>query len=546
MSCRKDPSPPSSGSGASAPCDSSVQSCPLQCPPDFILTAPPCRIIKANGGSVRMSVSELPGFPAGTYAWTTASTRIRLVNPNSSTVTVEGLATPSASRDAETITVTRTATGCPPIVKTVNVTVAAVDKIAVKVKATPALTARAGAVAPADHDFDCAETAEAFPAAKSLVLIRGDMQEVELQATVRPADAPMWWDVRRASDDHASLGGATDLPTLTVDGADHSKAKLRLDNKGAFFVRVFTDCDGSHNFDPGSAFRLLPTVLVDVTLHADNTVASAGSFAASVAGGNVRINTGSFNIANVRSGVDTAAIYMNAAVDVKSGGPDGRRLLDCVFAGWINNLRSTIRSGQYAGAHVSQLVLATNRAAATGAGNTFNPGDPAPVPPTMPVLDSGRSPHGIGGETATLTQSRALNADKVNQAVGQRWRVEAVDSPGGGQGLGHPNFPGALNRVHHEDNFTAFLGFWTNRGKTAGATADPSNRVYAAIRTYQWRVLGEWTVGAAPGFALTVATAPSVTTSAVSTISPAREAHRANCEVRAPNIFDLLAVDARM
>jgi hypothetical protein len=39
----------------------------------------------------------------------------------------------------------------------------AIDKIAVKVKATPALTARPGATAPADHDFECTETAEAFP-----------------------------------------------------------------------------------------------------------------------------------------------------------------------------------------------------------------------------------------------------------------------------------------------------------------------------------------------------------------------------------------------
>jgi hypothetical protein len=41
-------------------------------------------------------------------------------------VTVEGLATPSPSRNAETITVTRTSPGCDPIVKTVNVTVAKV------------------------------------------------------------------------------------------------------------------------------------------------------------------------------------------------------------------------------------------------------------------------------------------------------------------------------------------------------------------------------------------------------------------------------------
>lgn len=99
--------------------------CPATCPADFVLDAP-CKIIKANGGTVQMSASELPGAPAGTYRWTTTSSKITLLNPDSSTVTVKGLADPSASRDAETITVTRTADGCPAITKTVNVTVAKV------------------------------------------------------------------------------------------------------------------------------------------------------------------------------------------------------------------------------------------------------------------------------------------------------------------------------------------------------------------------------------------------------------------------------------
>lgn len=95
------------------------------CPTDFQLDAP-CKIIKADGGTVQMSASDLPGTVAGTYVWTTASTKIRLINPNSSTVTVEGLASPSASRDAETITVTCSAPDCADVVKTVTVTVAKV------------------------------------------------------------------------------------------------------------------------------------------------------------------------------------------------------------------------------------------------------------------------------------------------------------------------------------------------------------------------------------------------------------------------------------
>jgi hypothetical protein len=58
-------------------------------------------------------------------------------------------------------------------------------------------------------------------------------------------------------------------------------------------------------------------------------------------------------------------------------------------------------------------------------------------------------------------------------------------------------------------------------------------------------VIGEWTVGGAPGFALAAVTAPAVTQSGASTISPPKDAQGANCEVKPPNIFDLLAVDAR-
>ncbi len=107
------------------PVGGTTASCHVSCPPDFIINAP-CRIIKADGGRVRLSASELVGYSGGNYAWTTASTKIRLNDPNSSTVSVEALANPSVGRDAETITVTRDAPGCPSLVKTVNVTVAKV------------------------------------------------------------------------------------------------------------------------------------------------------------------------------------------------------------------------------------------------------------------------------------------------------------------------------------------------------------------------------------------------------------------------------------
>jgi hypothetical protein len=99
--------------------------CRSRCPDDFTISAP-CRIIKAGGGRVQISARELPDFPAGTYLWETTSSKIRLHSANTATVTVEALSNLSSSRGAETITVTRTFIRCPPVVKTVHVTVARV------------------------------------------------------------------------------------------------------------------------------------------------------------------------------------------------------------------------------------------------------------------------------------------------------------------------------------------------------------------------------------------------------------------------------------
>jgi hypothetical protein len=119
MSRDNRPTPPAADSG-SAPAGGTTGSC---CPADFELS--PCRIVKVDG-SLQIRATELPGFSGGTYEWTTSSAKITLANPDSSTVTVNALADPSDGRDAETITVTRTAAGCPAVTKTVNLTVAKV------------------------------------------------------------------------------------------------------------------------------------------------------------------------------------------------------------------------------------------------------------------------------------------------------------------------------------------------------------------------------------------------------------------------------------
>lgn len=98
-----------------------VVSLPGRASRDFILNAR-CRILGING-RVSMSAADLPGDPGGTYAWTTTSAKIRLINTTSNTLVIEATGNPSAARDAESITVTRTATNGTTTVKSISVTV---------------------------------------------------------------------------------------------------------------------------------------------------------------------------------------------------------------------------------------------------------------------------------------------------------------------------------------------------------------------------------------------------------------------------------------
>lgn len=116
------PTSPRMADGGS-PVAGPTTTCRSQCPDDFTISAP-CRIIKAGGGRVQISARELRDFPAGTYLWETTSAKIRLHSANTATVTVEALSDLSSNRGAETITVKRTFIRCPPVVKTVHVTVA--------------------------------------------------------------------------------------------------------------------------------------------------------------------------------------------------------------------------------------------------------------------------------------------------------------------------------------------------------------------------------------------------------------------------------------
>lgn len=468
----------------------------------------------------------------------------------------------------------------------VAMTVVRLSNLQADIPSTPAHTPRLGNSPVARHTFtrgagaalNAADFDEDFTANAPLVLLEGSVlaaHPINMSVQVAPAGVPISWksvqrDTRPAPDgDHASIIALSPnpIPTLTPDAGNQLQATLLTDAVGSFHIRPFVDCNGNGQFDHNidrEPFIIMNLVLVRVTLNQDNSlphnnfnVAQATTPAGAPIAGSIFVSSGAFNIANPA----TAAIHMNAQADVVGGGDDGTRGLDRVFAGWVNNesanedIIGTFRDTSVAPAvnRLSTSVFASNAAAATGAGLTgraFIPGNPAPALEPPPLLDTGRGNPGSGGDTACLTRSRIrtrtnLRTPLAPAAVGQRFLVEAVDSPGDGDGPNHPGFPAAqLVRFRFGLDFSAFLCFWTNITAVSGATGDPADRLYSALRQINWRMRGEWTVNPATG-AIAQVTAPSVQITGSTTFNPLAAAVSVPVEVRPPTGLSLLARDAR-
>jgi hypothetical protein len=457
----------------------------------------------------------------------------------------------------------------------VAMTVARLRRLEVKIPATPAHRARLGNSPVAEHvirrgttpapdhtNYDV-DTATNPP----LVLLANSVQSASplaLSVQIEPAGVAVLWSIQRdtrpaphGDDAKVIARSANALPTLTPDGGNPLHATLLADAAGTFHIRPFIDCNGNGTFNGLDAagatidrepFIIMNLVLVDVSLHQDNSVTHGANMVAAAAGGAVGVQSGAFDI-TIPAG---EAIHMAALVDVVGGGGNGRRGLGQVFAGWINNesanediagsyVDSTVAPPQN---HRNFSVFASNRAAATGGvpnNPNFRPGDPAPVTVAPPLLDSGRGAAGTGGNSATLTSSRVRT--RTDTAIGQRWLVEAIDSPGDGEGPTHPGFAAArLVRFRFHLDFLASLCFWTNRSGTINVTGDPCDRLYVVLRQFTWRMRGEWTIS--PAGVLAVVTAPSITISGATTSSPPAPA-ASTVEVRFPTGLSLLARDGR-
>lgn len=482
---------------------------------------------------------------------------------------VEGVTASAALRDA---TVQLGIDGAEPDGDHVNLTVVRLSDLVATIPATPAATARLGNSPVASHSVTVGAGPVPAPSAFDpdptvnlpLPLVENSIpagSPVALGVTVQPAGVPVSWQALRASGIPVGSGGddaagvvalsPNPVPTVTPDGGNPLAATMLSDAVGTFHVRAFVDGNANGTFDAGidrEPAIVLPVVLGRATLALDSSVARSTNFTVTNGGG-IGVSSGTFNVAAPA----TTALHMNAQVDVVTGGTNGRRVIEQFFGGWINNetaVENVVGTFRDAAGNVrtDPSVFASNTASASGgtpASPIFLPGDPAPALIAPPLLDSGRGSGtvGRGGNSATLTRSRIRT--RTDQALGERWVVEAVDSPGDGEPPTHPGFASAtLRSFQFGLTFSATLGIWTNRSATITATGDPADRAYAVVLQLTWAQNGQWNIAPTTG-AITVVTAPTTTITGRTTTSPAVPASTTPVEVRFPASTDQLARDAR-
>jgi len=464
----------------------------------------------------------------------------------------------------------------------VRLTVMRFSNLRAVIPSTPAQTSRLGnspvprhtlirggsaALVASDFDVD-------FAANQPLVLIENSVKAdiltnmTNMSVVVTPAGVPVSWSLLRDNrpapvGDHVSIAALSGSPTITPSAPGASTSTLLTDGVGSFHIRPFVDINGNNAFESNDStidiepFMIMNLVLVRVTLFQDNCIAPVPTNVSGVSDGanGIAVSSGTFNIA----APNTAAVHLNSQVDLVGGGDDGLRGVDRVFAGWDNNIPVNLDiAGTFRDTSVAPpvnrrefWVFSSNRGTGGNlAHSTFLPGDPAPALVAPPLLDTGRTPGGVGGDSNCLGRSRirtrtALRTPATPNAVGQRIIVEAVDSPGNGADANHPGFPAAqLVRFRFNLDFTAFLCFWTNITPSSAPTNVAAERLYTVLQEIDWQIRGEWTINPATG-AVTIATAPFSRIPARVTSTPVSRGVDTTMEVRFPTALNLFHRDAR-
>jgi len=282
-----------------------------------------------------------------------------------------------------------------------------------------------------------------------------------------------------------------------------------------------------------------------------NPAKTAGPGIHYIAGKPRRVSTGDF------AGTGNDAVTMDVTARVIGGGADGKRGLDKLFAGWLNNELNAASSPGPGGlgedvTHRFQRPIPP--APAVG---------PAPPPPPIirarcfwqldgaeiggPMLDSGAygvaGTEGTGGNTCTGTAATNDNpVTKTDHAsgVGQTWQVTNVDSPGGSILATAPTDALATVREFKFNiDFQCALVFWINRNGVSGPADFPACRLYVTVQTNTWNIKLESTFDDAFAETVTVAKAVSFNKDA-NTARRATPVAGTTLETRRPDGLDQL------
>ena len=234
--------------------------------------------------------------------------------------------------------------------------------------------------------------------ANPLVLLAGAADggsAVALRTAVTPAGVKLHWSVSRQEEDGAVIRALSANPLPTLRAADEGVALL-TDAAGAFRVRAgATTGDGW-----GGPFAELETILIHAAV-TENTTSVNGRFCAC---GRVP-GTDQFRLHSGSGG----GVKLEATVTLTGGGSDGRRGLEAIHGGWINNIVSDNAGARYKGG-------------TTRGPRNFEAGPVLDAPPGESRCVAGSSPEGplpatavIHAEIAPATSWKVVDGGPIEQ-----------------------------------------------------------------------------------------------------------------------------------
>ena len=412
-------------------------------------------------------------------------------------------------------------------------------------------------------DFD-----DNFRTGSYLALVNGSLPQstpIKLEVNIAPDKVPVSWSIQRErrpahrDDPKIITLSVNPVPSLMIDSSNHLQATLATDAVGSFHIFPFVDCNENDKFEyndeSGERIDREPFIIMNLVLIrvGGSVVSKEGATNSSnssvVQPKNIRIypkNPTNRAIVNFYSGKITrsdpgpAAIHCKGIIVVVGGGIDGRRGLEQLFAGWINNMIDSRTSTFYyktdTDFKIQRMVYASNRELKSDKINVFVDAVPLnrddkieylpkePTPVIFPILDTatfGKSvdDEGTGGNRAVGLEGTEnpgppifkdypvkqnnpqMGILKTDLPLGQTWEVHMWDAPALGCSPEHYVYQDyKLGHFTYLTRFRSDLCFWTNMDPVP-PSAEPRPRpimgspppapiasccLYSSVQTNKW------------------------------------------------------------